>query len=140
MKHFPQFVFERFNLCYHPSMLPPPLFSLNEIILRLQQTVKCSLNASHSWRSAMLCTLYRDVRTHQRREKGMCHCKFLYLISKREGATRAGRQETVTHSELAQVGHYEAFRAGALWDQENRSTCLNVQQHTSSSLWAITHL
>lgn len=57
----------------------------------------------------------------------MSHCKFLYLVSEREGATSASRQEAVTHSELAQVGHYEAFRTGALWDQEDRSTCLNVQ-------------
>lgn len=128
--------FERYNLLSPP----PPCFFLNEIIIRLKQTVKCSLNASHSCRVAMQCTLYGDGRTHQRGEKGMCHCKFLYLISKREGAMRASRQETVTNSELAQVGHYEAFRVGALWDQEDRSTCLNVQQHTSRSLWAITHL
>lgn len=64
----------------------------------------------------------------------MCHGKFLYLISEREGAIAASRQEAVTHFELAQVCHYEAFGAGAFRDQEDRSTCLDVQQYTSSSL------
>lgn len=47
-------------------------------------------------------------RTHQRGEKGMCHGKFLYLVSEREGAVGAGGQEGVVHAQLAQVGYDEA--------------------------------
>lgn len=40
-------------------------------------------------------------RTHQRGEKGMCHGKFLYLVSERKGAVGAGWQEAVVHAQLA---------------------------------------
>ena len=70
----------------------------------------------------------------------MCHGKFLYLVSEREGAVRAGGQEAVAHAQLAQVGHDEAGRAPALGNQQHRRARLNVQQHARRPLGALSHL
>lgn len=43
--------------------------------------------------------------THQRREKGVCHGEFLYLVFEREGPVSSCRQEQVLHLQLSQIGH-----------------------------------
>lgn len=70
----------------------------------------------------------------------MSHGNFLYLVSEREGARRARVQEAVADPQLAQVGHDEAVRAGALWDEEDRGACLNIQEDPRSSLRTLSNL
>lgn len=43
--------------------------------------------------------------THQRREKGVCHGEFLYLVFERKGPVSSSRQEPVLHFQLSQIGH-----------------------------------
>ena len=49
--------------------------------------------------------------THQRREKGMCHGEFLYLVSEGESPMSPGVQEAVLHPQLAEVCHDDPWRA-----------------------------
>lgn len=45
------------------------------------------------------------IVTHQRREKGMCHGEFLYLVSEGKSPMCPSWKEAVLHSQLAKVGH-----------------------------------
>lgn len=83
-----------------PQCSPPPLFSLNEIVLRLQQTVKCSLNASHSCRAAMLCVHYIGMAGLTREGKKVCAIVSFSTLSLREKVPRepAGRKQLRTRS------------------------------------------
>lgn len=78
--------------------------------------------------------------THQRREKGMCHGEFLYLVSEGESPMSPSMQEAVLHPQLAKVCHNDPWRARALWDEDNWGAGLNIQQNPGSPLRMIPHL
>lgn len=80
------------------------------------------------------------IVTHQRREKGMCHGEFLYLVSEGKSPMCPSWKEAVLHSQLAEVGHDHPWWAWALWDENNWGTSLNIQQHPGCPLRMLPYL
>ncbi|TNN35060.1 hypothetical protein EYF80_054774 [Liparis tanakae] len=76
--------------------------------------------------------------THQRREEGVRHGEFLYLVSQGDGPGGPGQQEAVLDPQLAQVGHDDPRGGGALRDQDHRGAGLDVQQHPGGPLGGLT--
>lgn len=72
--------------------------------------------------------------THQRREKGMSHGEFLYLVFEGKCPRSTSWQEAVLYPQLAQVGYDDPRRTWAFRNEDNWGTSFNIQQNPGRTL------